>query len=199
MARPAYDSNKRQAIEADICERAVSLFAASGYRNVSMRAIAAELGWSATALYRYYENKEALLASIRAAGFLDIRDMLREVRAASADPIEAAAEGMKSYVQFAVARSPLYQLMYELDQGKIAAVPEVVENRRQAFAEAIGMAEDVLQAIDRKGDATEMAHLFWINAHGLAALAVANQLDLGRSLDQLVEPAVATLLRGLAS
>ncbi len=199
MARPAYDTKKRQAIEADICNCAMTLFAKSGHRNVSMRAIAAGLGWSATALYRYYENKEALLAAIRAAGFLEIRDMLRDVRKEASNATEAAALGMKSYVQFAIQRSPLYQLMYELDQGEIAAVPEVVENRRRAFAEAIGLAEDVLRGMGTEGDAIEMAHLFWINAHGLAGLAVANQLDLGKRLDQLIEPAIATLIRGLAT
>ena len=197
MARPAYDNDKRLAIEADIRERAMTLFARNGYRNVSMRAIAAELGWSATALYRYYDNKEALLAAIRADGFQEIRDMLRAARASAENPVAAAALGMKGYVDFAVSRSALYQLMYELDQGEISAEPGVVEHRRQAFTEAIGIAQDVLGATDVTGDATEMAHLFWINAHGLAALAVAHQLDLGKSLDQLIEPTINALLRGL--
>ena len=59
MARPAYNPEKRTAIEADICAKALNLFEHSGYRSVSMRAIADELGWSATALYRYFANKEA--------------------------------------------------------------------------------------------------------------------------------------------
>ena len=69
---------------------------------------------------------------------------------------------------------------------------------RRAFAEAEGMARDVLQALGKTGDITEMAHLFWISAHGLAALAVANQLDLGKQIDQLIEPVVNVVLRGVA-
>ncbi len=199
MPRPAYDTEKRLAIEAEICATALALFAERGYRVVSMRAIAGQLGWSATALYRYYDNKEALLAAIRAEGFLEIRNMLREARANAVNAVDAAALGMRGYVNFALERSALYQLMYELDQGEIAAAPHVYENRRQAFAEAIGIAEEVLGELGSVGDATEMAHLFWINAHGLAALAVANQLDLGKRLEQLVEPAIGALLRGLAT
>lgn len=46
-----------------------------------MRATAEKLGWSATALYRYLDDKEALLAAIRAIGFVQIQIILSDVRA----------------------------------------------------------------------------------------------------------------------
>jgi hypothetical protein len=105
---------------------------------------------------------------------------------------------MKAYVSFAIQQPALYQLMYELDQGVLAEHAAVAANRKQAFAEAEAIAREVLQTADRTGDITEMAHLFWVSAHGLAALAVANQLDLGKQVDQLIEPVIATVLRGVA-
>jgi AcrR family transcriptional regulator len=42
-------------------------FAERGIEQTSMRSIAQALGWTATALYRYYDSKEALLAATRAA------------------------------------------------------------------------------------------------------------------------------------
>lgn len=197
MPRPAYDPARRRSIELEIQAKALSLFALHGYRSVSMRAIAEELGWSATALYRYFDNKEALLAAIRADGFVQIQIILSDVRAQARSALEAAELAMKGYVDFALTSSALYQLMYELDQGAIAAVPDVVESRQLAFNEAIGISNDLLQEIGRTGDATEMAHLLWLSAHGLAALAVANQLDLGKTLEDLVEPAINAVLRGL--
>ncbi len=198
MPRPAYDQSERLEIESRIRTVAVELFAEKGYRNVSMREIAKGLGWSAPALYRYYENKDALLSAIRAEGFLEIRDMLKNVRELASLPDEAVAHGVKAYVDYALNRSELYQLMYELDQGDVSSSPEVAVNRGQAFAQAIAIAEDVLRVSDRPGDAVEMAHLMWISAHGLAALAVANQLDLGKRLDELVEPTVQVLVKGMS-
>ncbi len=197
MPRPAYDSARRRSIELEIQAKALGLFALYGYRSVSMRAIAEELGWSATALYRYFDNKEALLAAIRADGFVQIQTMLRDIRAEARSALEAAERTMKGYIDFSLNSSALYQLMYELDQGAIAAVPDVVESRQLAFNEAIEISSNVLEEIGRTGDATEMAHLLWSNAHGLAALAVANQLDLGKTLEELVEPSIKALLRGL--
>ena len=47
------------------------------------------------------------------------------------------------------------------------------------------------------GDANQMAHLFWVSAHGLAALGVANQLDMGSDFEQLIDPVITTLLNGV--
>ena len=69
MARPAFSAGKREEIESNIKATALALFASRGYRSVSMRAIAEEMQLSAPALYRYYNNKEALLEAIRADGF----------------------------------------------------------------------------------------------------------------------------------
>ena len=198
MPRPAYSAEERERIEGDIRDAALRLFRRDGYRAVSLRALAKELAWSAPALYRYYSSKDALLAAIRADGFDEIRDLLAAQRKQVDAPLEAVARSMKAYVAFALEKPALYQLMYELDQGEVATEAEVAKNRRRAFAEAEGMARDVLQALERAGDINEMAHLFWVSAHGLAALAVANQLDLGKQIDQLIEPVVDVVVRGVA-
>ena len=67
-------------------------------------------------------------------------------------------------------------------------------NRRAAFAEAEGLAKDLLVEMGGPGDPNRMAHLFWIGAHGLAALALAHQLDLGQDYDELVEPVLQMIL-----
>ncbi len=198
MARPAYDAQERQIIEANICAKAVDLFALKGYRNVSLRAIARELGWSAPALYRYYDSKEALLNAIRAAGYIQIRQRLAEVRQQPISPDQIAAQAMRAYLDFALNQRELYQLMYELDQNEYGNTDEVFKTRQQAFAEAIAIAQDILDAGGSAGDANELAHLFWLSVHGLAALAVAHQLDLGKSCEQLINPVIQTLMRGIA-
>lgn len=194
MARPAYSNDERHRIEAQIREAALHCFGRMGYRAASMRSIAAELGWSAPALYRYYENKEALIAAVRAEGFAELCEALGALRTSGQPSLEIIRAAMVTYLTFAQDRSDLYQLMYELDQGEIAEHPDVAANRRAAFAQAEGMAEAFLAEVGAEGSANRMAHLFWIGAHGLAALAVANQLDLGQSYEELVEPLLQMML-----
>ncbi|MGI9328266.1 MAG: TetR/AcrR family transcriptional regulator [Pseudomonadales bacterium] len=198
MARPAYSTDERERIEAEIRRAALALFAEHGYRNVSMRAIGRELNLSATALYRYFENKEALLAAIRAEGFVELRTRLVEVQQAATAPVEVVRTAIKVYLDFALTSRDLYSLMYEFDQAKVAEDPNVAINRRAAFAEAERIAATLLSVSNQPGDPNELAHLFWIGAHGLAALALSHQLDLGKTYDALVEPLVHTLLNSVA-
>lgn len=196
MARPAYSEDERQRIEVEIRAAALECFASVGFRAASMRAIAAELGWSATALYRYYDSKEALLAAVRAEGFRELGGILSNLRKDDQRGLETIRAAMLAYLAFARERSDIYRLMYELDQGQVAEHPEVAANRRLAFAQAEAMAADFLAELGATGDANLMAHLFWIGAHGLAALVVANQLDLGQSYEALVEPVLQMVLAG---
>jgi AcrR family transcriptional regulator len=197
VARPAYSADKREEIESRIKETALSLFGSQGYRNVSMRAIAKEMGLSAPALYRYFDNKNALLGALRADGFRYLKKTLADVRETAVSPIEAVSEAMKAYLEFAITQSALYCLMYELDQESIEESSLAYASRKSAFSEAEGMARDILTMAQTTGDANQMAHLFWISAHGLAALAVANQLDLGMDFQQLIDPVTTTVLNGV--
>lgn len=196
MARPAYSTDQRDRIEADIRLAALSLFGEHGYRNVSMRAIGRELNLSATALYKYFENKEALLAAIRAEGFVELRNRLVQVQELPGPPAQTAREAINVYLDFAMTSRDLYSLMYEFDQAKVAEDPAVAINRRAAFAEAERISAGLLKVSNQPGDPNKLAHLFWIGAHGLAALALSHQLDLGKTYEALVEPLVQTLLAG---
>ena len=194
MARPAYSPDKRERIEADIRKTALKLFNEQGYRNVSMRAIGRALELSATALYRYFANKEALLAAIRADGFAALKTRLQQVQTHEQSAVATVREALAAYLTFAVEDRDLYGLMYQLDQTEVADDPTVAGNRREAFAEAERIAQTLIDATGQSGDANLLAHIFWIGAHGLAALTLAQQLDLGKSFDALVEPLVRTLV-----
>jgi AcrR family transcriptional regulator len=198
MPRPAYSQDERAAIEARIRAAALELFGREGYRAVSLRAIAKAMGWSAPALYRYYDNKGALLAAIRAEGFRNIGRRLAAARADAESSLLAARAGMVAYLDFAREEPELFRLTYELDQGLVGEYSEVVGERALAFAEAEGLARDVLTETGVVGNPNQLAHLMWISVHGLATLALAQQLDMGQDFEALIEPVVHTLLRGTA-
>lgn len=197
MTRPAYTDDARQRIETDIRQAALNLFSELGYREVSMRRLAKELGWSAPALYRYYDNKASLLAAIRAEGFIEMQSVLAAARGSANSAKDAAMAGMKAYIDFSIRQPELYSLMYELDQGRVADVPEVRQERQKAFAQAKLIGQEILGPDGSEHEANKLAHLMWVAVHGLTALNVANQLDLGITIEELIEPLLAVFLNGL--
>lgn len=74
---------------------------AQGLENVSTHSIARELGWSATALYRYFPNKEAILAAARARALNRLSEALEAAIAGPGDGWEISRAVGDAYVAFA--------------------------------------------------------------------------------------------------
>ncbi len=198
MARPAYSDERVDEIQAEILEVALTVFRREGATGLTLRVIAKQMGWTPAALYRYFSSKDELLAAIRAEGFQRMATALHEARSQAADPMDAAQRAMRSYLSFALEEAALFRLMYELDQGGAPALPHVWAERDGAFAHARAIAADAVEAGLIDGDANVAAHVFWVGCHGLAALALADQLDLGCSYDDLIEPLLMRLTAPLA-
>ena len=76
--RPVLTDDEIAQSRADVCHAAEVLFARHGVDGVTMRQIAGELGWSSTTAYRYFRNKEEILAAVRAAAFNRFSEVIEQ-------------------------------------------------------------------------------------------------------------------------
>jgi len=194
MARPAYSDDQVDSIQREIREVALGVYRQEGIRGLTLRAIAREMGWSAAALYRYYASKDDLLGAIRAEGFARMGSAFEEARHSASDSRHAALAAMRAYLGFALEEPEMFRLMYEFNQRDAPSDPTIHAERERAFSQARAIAEEAVEAGWLQGDANLAAHLLWVGCHGLAALAMADQLDLGCSYDELVESLLARLI-----
>lgn len=192
MARPAYPDELVEQLQRRIVDAALLVFRRDGYRSVSLRAIARELGWTPAALYRYFPSKDALISAIRAEGFRRMEDALRSAQERGSDPLDRVGRAMHAYLRFAMEEPEVFQLMYDLLQSESSA-PEVQQARERAFGVAREIAAGAVAAGHLTGDANLLAHLYWVSAHGLATLAIAQQLDLGCEFDELAQALIQRL------
>jgi hypothetical protein len=84
--------------------------------------------------------------------------------------------------------------MFEL--GQDAASPAVGAGR--VWRHLLAAVTDAINRGDLVGDPLTVAHLFWSAIHGLIALHLAGKLVIGRTLDDLIEPALHAAWRGHA-
>ncbi len=195
MGRPAYSEEEVETIRQGIRDRALRLLRRHGYRDVTLRQIATELGWTPAALYRYFGSKDELFASIRAEGFTRIREILQRARDEATTPREAVRGAARAYFAFALREPETFRVLYELDQGELAASAEVKREREAAFSVVRELAADAVEAGVLEGEPNRAAHLLWVACHGLLTLELAHQLDLGCSFDELVDPVLDQLFR----
>ena len=86
-SRPSPESRRQQILDA-ACERVRQ----SGFHGASMADIAKAAGLSVGQIYRYFENKEAIIAAIVAQDLAEMRDKFAEIESrpgALLDAIEA--------------------------------------------------------------------------------------------------------------
>src|SRR5919201_3552732 len=91
----------RQAILAAAGE----LILEKGYEAFSLRQVAERIGYSATTIYLYYDDKDALVGAVVAEGFARFLRALEAVR--TEDPLGRIADLGRAYVRFARA-NPVY-------------------------------------------------------------------------------------------
>lgn len=164
---------------------ATSLFEDGGIQAVTMRNLAKQLGCSATAPYRYFENHEALVATLRASVFARFAEHLNRELLDISEPEERLRRLGRSYVDFALDNPTAYRLMFDL-KPPTASCPELITQSRRSFEPLKVVAGDFVSARNLPYGADTFAHLFWAQLHGLVSLSFSNKLNFGLTLEELI-------------
>src|SRR5919199_4858802 len=91
---------QRQQLRQAILDAAGELLLERGYEAFSLRQVAERIGYSATTIYRYFENKDDLVFGIVDEGFRIFGDRLRAAAAGPVDPLERLRAVGEAYVRF---------------------------------------------------------------------------------------------------
>src|SRR6201984_3491877 len=81
MSQPQQDSSNPDR-RSQILDAAVSCFAKRGFHQASMHDISAEAGISVGLIYRYFENKEAVISAMADRHKQEVNDLLQRARLA---------------------------------------------------------------------------------------------------------------------
>lgn len=153
------------------CVRAaLELLEEGGTAELSLRAVARRAGVAASAPYRHYADRDALMSAVAAVGYRDLAGFLAAAHPAPSRPDDLAAVAV-AYVQFALRRPALFRVMFgepcDRDSDERVAATEAIS----AYVAAI-----VRQAFPG-ADPDALATAVWALVHGLAFLHLDGKLD----------------------
>ena len=183
-----------------LIDAAERLFAAHGLEAVTMRQLAGELGVSPMTPYRYFADKDAILAAVRARAFNRHADALEAALAAVAgdDPFEASQAAGRAYLDFAFAHPEAYKLMFDLEQPNAAAYPELVAAGERSRATMTAHLRPLIAVGLVAGDDEDLiGHMFWSAIHGAIQLQLAHLLKPPIDARRLCAELATTLWAGL--
>lgn len=186
-------------IRGRILDEARELFVAQGAAAVTMRGVAARVGVTPMALYRYFDSREALLAALVEQGHATFLRYLN--RALHEDtPLGRLAAAGEQYLRFALDHPQSYAVMFmerDVPVGRSAEAGEGVAT----FRFLVDRIRDCVAAGELQvADAEDAALVVWAHVHGLVSLHLAGKLKLAeREFAALYRRSIDALLRGFAS
>ncbi len=160
-----------------LCAVAQHRFATEGRDGVSMRQLADALGCSPMTPYRYFRNKDEILAAVRTAAFERFAAALE--RGASKARGDLGAQGRavgEAYIRFALSEPEAYRLMFDLSQPHPDRYPELVRATARARHLMSASLEKLVEAGIFAGDPQLLGYVFWATMHGLIVLRLAGKL-----------------------
>ena len=196
MPRPLSQADVTQFRER-LCEAGEKLFATHGTEAVTMRHLATALGVSPMTPYRYFKDKDEILATVRAAAFNRFADALETARDPTGDPVESSLRVAEAYTNFALSQPHAYRLMFDLSQPNEEQYPNLAHAAARARQTMTAHVHDMIGAGIVQGDAEMIGHVLWSVLHGAIVLQLAGKLSPGIDPVALRATAFAVLGRGL--
>ncbi|MFG3258704.1 TetR/AcrR family transcriptional regulator [Streptomyces sp. NPDC048172] len=153
------------------CLRAArELLEEDGSAALSMRAVARRAGVSATAPYRHFPERDALVSAVAAEGYRELAEHLAAAHPAPATPDDLAAVAV-AYVRFALDHPALFRAMF-------AEPCDPASEERVSATEVISeYVRDIVRRAFPGADPDTLWTPVWALVHGLAFLHLDGKLD----------------------
>ena len=134
--RPTPEARRQQILDA-----ACDCVRQAGFHGASMAEIAKAAGLSVGQIYRYFENKEAIIAAIVAQDLAEMREKFAEMESRPGNLVDALSEHLPEAVDkcFDLGRASLtLEVLAEASRNpKVAAILQAADAQERVYAQAM--------------------------------------------------------------
>lgn len=159
--------------EAAILAAARDLLAEGGLVALSMRAVAARVGTTPTAIYHYFQSKEDLVGQVVTRGFQQSEAHLwRAIEPYPVGSIERLAVLGEGYIRFALEHQPYFKVIFGIRTDQPRKLDDVPG--RGGYGVLRHCVIDAMEAgTIRKADPDIVVLYLWSIVHGLVTISMA--------------------------
>ena len=185
MSRPLTDDDLAR-FQSQLCDVAEVMFAEHGAENVSMRQIAGAMQVSPMTPYRYFANRDEILAAVRLRGFERFAAALEQAYAAT--PGDVAVKAMaagRAYIDFAFGNANTYRLMFGQHQQEDGSDNPLGNAVARARATLSVYGDGLIGQGVSEAQARAMEGLIWSALHGAVTLELAGTTPPGSARETL--------------
>ena len=175
---------------------ATKIFADRGREGFTMRELASELGVSAMTPYRYFRDKDEILAAVRADAFDRFADALEGAFSVEGDAGTRGQAVGEAYMRFAFSEPASYRLMFDMTQPEETTYPDLARASTRARKTMTDYVRALVNEGFLEGDPVLIGHVFWAALHGAVVLELAGKLDKECNFETISRAAFRALMVG---
>ncbi|OPA79139.1 hypothetical protein BVG16_08565 [Paenibacillus selenitireducens] len=180
-----------------ILEVAREQFVQHGYRDVSMRGIAKELGYSPGSLYYHFREKADLFSAMTAEDFSQLDGLLEEAVSTSPNPGRDRLELIfLSFIRFGLENKRSFELMFLIQEPGLDCY--TTQSKMGSYEKFFIAVNESLQVINNT-DLAKNVELIWVlflSLHGFVSFYIHSDQSFD-DIAKLADLHIQLLLRGL--
>lgn len=188
----------KENLRQEIMDAAREMFVAEGYANVSMRKIADKIGYSATTIYLYFEDKNDLLHQICEQTFARLAQNIKAIYMLSDNPLEKLRSGLREYIHFGLKHPSQYEIVFITPLPVNPESDFEASNGRMAFDTLRTVITECIAAnLLRVNDVELISQTLWAGIHGVTSLLIQHGNFPFVERERLVDSVIDTLIAGI--
>ncbi|MDM8530438.1 TetR/AcrR family transcriptional regulator [Anaerolineales bacterium HSG25] len=182
------EKNHRRAI----LDAARQILIQDGYKNLSMRKIARQIGGSQGTIYLYFQNKDAIFYALIDEGSEKLYGLYETILNTPAEPQEHLTRICQAYINFGLENPSYYEIMHITLPMMTERFPKEQYRRARRFLELT--AQTLQTCAAQKGETLSEpyleATLLWATMHGVVSLIIAQRIDIRLDRERLIEQTI---------
>lgn len=189
---------KKKGLKEQIIDAAREVLLSRGYRNFSLRKIAAEIGVSATSIYLHFENKDDLVHTLIDEAIEELNARLQASVVQGVGPLSKLNALAREYVRFALDHPREYRVIYLVSSEEMTRYPKEKFRRARKGYEIVTsvLREGVESGIITEEKPRIAAYTFWAQLHGVMSVVLSKRLDTRIDQNEFIEEAISHIIQG---
>ena len=185
-----------EGVRAEIGAAAARLYAKGGLAEITMRDLAEATGRSPMGLYRYFRDRDEIVACLRTDAFTRFSEALEKAFASGNDAFARARAVGQAYLEFALKNPDAYRLMFDMSQPDDARYPALVAAAARANKTVTRHVLALADAGVVHGDPETVGRALWATAHGVIVLYLAGRLPTEENVRDFYRDTMRIAFRG---
>jgi AcrR family transcriptional regulator len=168
------------------------LLVQDGYRQLSMRKIAAAVGCSVSSIYLYFANKDQLVHALIDEGFQRWYEVVVESASVPEPPLQRLELHCRRYISWGLQHPEYYEIMYMLHPPRMARFPKELFRRAARSMDILtNLVQECVPELRRSEEESRLrAHVVWAILHGFVTTILAERIDIRLDREAYIETSI---------